>query len=109
MRFAVRYDRFLRRLVPVPRVRAGRFPQCARLSEAVRRAINERTGLDTELSTSGGTSDGRFIAPHGVDVVEVGPINKTIHKTNEEILVEDIPLLTDIYYRIVELLLVEDE
>ena len=80
-----------------------------RLSEAVRRAINERTGLDPELSTSGGTSDGRFIAPHGVDVVEVGPINKTIHKTNEEILVEDIPLLTDIYYRIVELLLVEDE
>ena len=80
-----------------------------RLSEAVRRAINERTGLDPELSTSGGTSDGRFIAPHGVDVVEVGPINKTIHKTNEEILVEDIPLLTDIYYRIAELLLVEDE
>ena len=79
-----------------------------RLSEAARRAVKERTGLDPELSTSGGTSDGRFIAPHGVDVVEIGPVNKTIHKTNEEILVEDIPLLTDIYYRIVELLLVED-
>ena len=71
--------------------------------------IRDSTGLDPELSTSGGTSDGRFIAPHGVDVVEVGPINKTIHKTNEEILVEDIPLLTEIYYRIAELLLVEDE
>ena len=78
------------------------------LSEATRRAVKELTGLDPELSTSGGTSDGRFIAPHGVDVVEIGPINKTIHKTNEEILVEDIPRLTDIYYRIAELLLVEN-
>lgn len=79
-----------------------------RLSQAVSQAVKEQTGLDPELSTSGGTSDGRFIAPHGVDVVEVGPINKTIHKVNEEILIEDIPRLTDIYYRIAELLLVED-
>ena len=77
-------------------------------SQAVSRAVKELTGLDPELSTSGGTSDGRFIAPHGVDVVEFGPINKTIHKVNEEILVEDIPRLTDIYYRIAELLLVEN-
>ena len=79
-----------------------------RLSQAVSRAVKELTGLDPELSTSGGTSDGRFIAPHGVDVVEFGPINKTIHKVNEEILVEDIPRLPDIYYRIAELLLVEN-
>ncbi len=77
------------------------------LSEATCRAVREHTGVDPELSTSGGTSDGRFIAPHGVDVVEVGPINKTIHKVNEEILIEDIPRLMEIYYRIAELLLVE--
>jgi succinyl-diaminopimelate desuccinylase len=78
-----------------------------RLSDAVRRAIRECTGLEPELSTSGGTSDGRFIAPHGVDVVEVGPINQTIHKVNEEIPVADIPRLVDIYYRIAELLLIQ--
>jgi len=80
-----------------------------RLSRAVSRAVKELTGLDPELSTSGGTSDGRFIAPHGVDVVELGPINKTIHKVNEEILVEDIPRLAEIYHRITELLLVEND
>ena len=77
------------------------------LSAAVCRAVKEHTGLDPALSTSGGTSDGRFIAPYGVDVVEVGPINKTIHKVNEEVLLADIPRLVDIYYRIVELLLIE--
>ena len=80
-----------------------------RLSDAVRRAVRECTGLEPELSTSGGTSDGRFIAPHGVDVVEVGPINQTIHKVNEEILVADIPRLVDIYFRIAELLLVQPD
>lgn len=77
------------------------------LSGAVSQAVEEVTGLRPELSTSGGTSDGRFIAPHGVDVVEVGPVNKTIHKVNEEILVADIPRLQTIYRRIAELLLVE--
>jgi len=76
-----------------------------RLSEAVSRAVRDTTGVEPELSTSGGTSDGRFIAPYGVDVVEVGPLNGTIHKVNEEILVADIPRLVDIYYRIAELLL----
>lgn len=79
------------------------------LSSAVSRAVEEVTGRQPELSTSGGTSDGRFIAPHGVDVVEVGPVNKTIHKVNEEILVADIPRLQTIYRRIAELLLVEKE
>jgi succinyl-diaminopimelate desuccinylase len=75
------------------------------LTEAVRRAIREETGVDTELSTSGGTSDGRFIAPYGAAVVEIGPINRTIHKVNEEVLVEDLLRLERIYFRIAELLL----
>ena len=76
-----------------------------RLSRAVSQAVEEVTGLRPQLSTSGGTSDGRFIAPHGVEVVELGPVNKTIHKINEEILVADIPRLQEIYRRICELLL----
>ncbi len=79
------------------------------LSNAVSKAVEEVTGLQPELSTSGGTSDGRFIAPHGVDVVEVGPVNKTIHKVNEEILVADIPRLQAIYRRICELLLIDPQ
>jgi succinyl-diaminopimelate desuccinylase len=75
------------------------------LTEAVRRAIREETGVDTELSTSGGTSDGRFIAPYGAAVVEIGPINRTIHKVNEEVLVDDLLRLEKIYFRIAELLL----
>ena len=74
------------------------------LTAAVSKAVKESTGLDPELSTSGGTSDGRFIAPYGVDVVEVGPVNKTIHKINEELLLTDIPKLEKIYFRIAELL-----
>jgi succinyl-diaminopimelate desuccinylase len=76
-----------------------------RLTGAVREAIREETGLDPELSTSGGTSDGRFIAPYGVDVVELGPVNATIHKINEEVSVDDLERLERIYFRIAELLL----
>lgn len=76
------------------------------LTAAVTRAIEEETGLEPELSTSGGTSDGRFIAPYGIDVVEVGPINATIHKVNEEVATDDLLALERIYYRIAELLLV---
>ena len=60
-------------------------------------SIAEVTGLDTELSTAGGTSDGRFIAPHGVQVIELGPVNATIHKVDENISVADLNTLTDIY------------
>ena len=60
-------------------------------------SINEVTGLDPELSTAGGTSDGRFIAPHGVQVIELGPVNATIHKIDENISVDDLNTLTDIY------------
>lgn len=67
------------------------------LTEAVKNAIKEVTGLETSLSTGGGTSDGRFIAPSGAQVVEVGPCNKTIHKVNEEVLVEDLDRLSQIF------------
>lgn len=77
-----------------------------RLTEAVTQAVREETGLTPELSTSGGTSDGRFIAPYGIDVIELGPINKTIHKVNELVTVEDLERLERIYFRIAELLLV---
>jgi succinyl-diaminopimelate desuccinylase len=76
-----------------------------RLTETVRQAVVEETGLDPELSKSGGTSDGRFIAPYGIDVVELGPLNATIHKVNEEVAVEDLLRLERIYFRIAELLL----
>ena len=67
------------------------------LVDAVKKSIKEVTGLDTELSTAGGTSDGRFIAPTGTQVIEVGPCNATIHKLNECIAVEELQILTDIY------------
>ena len=76
-----------------------------RLTEAVQQAVHETTGLTPELSTSGGTSDGRFIAPYGIDVVELGPINETIHKVNELVSIADLEALERIYFRIAELLL----
>jgi succinyl-diaminopimelate desuccinylase len=77
------------------------------LTAAVQAAVREATGLDPELSTSGGTSDGRFIAPYGIDVVELGPINETIHKVNEVVSIADLERLEQIYFRIAELLLLE--
>lgn len=67
------------------------------LTAAVSKAIVAETGVEPELSTSGGTSDGRFIAPAGVQVVEFGPINATIHKINESVSVGDIDRLSRIY------------
>lgn len=75
------------------------------LVNAVVAAIKAETGIDTELSTSGGTSDGRFIAPTGAQVVELGPINATIHKVNECISVDDLNKLSLIYERTLENLL----
>jgi len=77
------------------------------LTAAVRAAVREETGLDPELSTSGGTSDGRFIAPYGVDVIELGPLNATIHSVNELVAIEDLDRLERIYFRIAEQLLVK--
>ncbi|HZF28180.1 MAG TPA: succinyl-diaminopimelate desuccinylase [Gammaproteobacteria bacterium] len=76
-----------------------------KLTAAVQQAIAEEAGLTTELSTSGGTSDGRFIAPYGVDVIELGPINKTIHQVNEHVAAADLDRLERMYFRIAELLL----
>ena len=71
-----------------------------RLIPAVQAAVKGVTGIDPELSTSGGTSDGRFISPAGAEVVEIGAVNATIHKFNEEILVADIDRLKSIYRQI---------
>lgn len=75
------------------------------LVEATTAAIAEVSGLAAELSTSGGTSDGRFIAPTGAQVVELGPVNATIHKLNECVKVADLEQLTDIYVAILRRLL----
>lgn len=75
------------------------------LVDACKSCIHEVTGLDTELSTSGGTSDGRFIAPTGAQVVELGPINATIHQIDERVSIADLDTLSDIYERILVKLL----
>ena len=74
------------------------------LVDAARRAIAEMTGLQTQLSTSGGTSDGRFIAPICPQVIELGPPNASIHKVDEHIALADMAPLSAIYRRILELL-----
>jgi len=75
------------------------------LVEAVRAAIREVSGMETELSTGGGTSDGRFIAPTGAQVIELGPINATIHKLNECVAVADLDILSAQYQGILVRLL----
>jgi succinyl-diaminopimelate desuccinylase len=75
------------------------------LSQAVVQAIQEQVNRTPELSTTGGTSDGRFIAPTGAQVVELGVINATIHKVNENVRVEDVVKLSGMYERIMELML----
>lgn len=75
------------------------------LVEATVASIREVTGLTPQLSTAGGTSDGRFIAPTGAQLVEVGPINATIHKLNEVVLATDLPRLAAIYRGIIERML----
>jgi succinyl-diaminopimelate desuccinylase len=75
------------------------------LIDATCRAIADVTGIETELSTGGGTSDGRFIAPTGTQVVELGPVNATIHKVNECVGIEEIERISTIYERILARLL----
>ena len=70
------------------------------LVDAVARAIRKVAGIETELSTTGGTSDGRFIADICPQVVEFGPTNRTIHKINECIAVDDLQVLPRIYEQI---------
>lgn len=76
-----------------------------RLLQATRQAIRAITGLETQTSTSGGTSDGRFIAPLGVEVTELGPLNATIHKVDECVPVNDLDTLSRIYEQMISLLL----
>jgi len=75
------------------------------LVDAARDAIKETTGIDTELSTSGGTSDGRFIAPTGSQVLELGPLNATIHQVNECVGVAELDTISTYYEKIMEKLL----
>ncbi|WP_231757710.1 succinyl-diaminopimelate desuccinylase [Microbulbifer elongatus] len=75
------------------------------LVESAQAAIKKVTGRETELSTAGGTSDGRFIAPTGAQVVELGPVNATIHKVDECVKAEDLDLVKDMYREILKGLL----
>jgi succinyl-diaminopimelate desuccinylase len=79
-----------------------------RLTEVVSAAVLDVTGRTPEFSTSGGTSDGRFIAPTGAQVVEIGVGNATIHKVNECVRVADVERLSVIYERIMDRLLGPD-
>jgi succinyl-diaminopimelate desuccinylase len=75
------------------------------LVTAAKKAIKNVTNVDTTLSTSGGTSDGRFIAPTGAQVLELGVLNATIHQINEHVNVADLEPLAEIYEQILENLL----
>lgn len=79
------------------------------LSDAARQAVMEIGGVTPVLSTTGGTSDGRFIAPTGASVVELGVLNATIHKVNECVKIADVDALALMYERIMELLLAPSE
>jgi len=76
-----------------------------RLIDSVGQAVRETAGGSPALSTGGGTSDGRFISPAGTDVVELGPVNASIHKVDEHVSIDDVIALTDMYQRIMELML----
>lgn len=76
------------------------------LIDAAHTAIKKVTGLKTLDDTGGGTSDGRFIAPTGAQVIELGPLNESIHKINENVGVEDLEILSEIYENILIDLLV---
>ena len=80
--------------------------QPEKLIQATNSAVEAITQIKPALSTSGGTSDGRFIAPYGVETIELGPINATIHQVNECVSIQDLTLLSQIYYRILENLLI---
>jgi succinyl-diaminopimelate desuccinylase len=75
------------------------------LVQATQQAIKYCTGKETLLSTAGGTSDGRFIAPTGAQVIELGPVNATIHKIDECVKIDDLDTLADIYQDILKQLL----
>ena len=67
------------------------------LTSATAKVIKAQTGIETDLSTGGGTSDGRFIAKLGCELIELGPINRSIHKIDEEVKIDDLLRLKDLY------------
>jgi succinyl-diaminopimelate desuccinylase len=75
------------------------------LVNAAQQAIRQHAGITTSLETTGGTSDGRFIAPTGAQVLELGPVNESIHKLNEHVSIDDLELLSKIYESMLEKLL----
>ncbi|MDR3443318.1 MAG: succinyl-diaminopimelate desuccinylase [Legionella sp.] len=79
------------------------------LLDSAQQAITEVLGTAPELSTSGGTSDGRFIAPYGVEVIELGPVNATIHQINESVLLNDLHQLEALYFSICKILLLSEK
>ena len=70
------------------------------LRNIVTKSIKKITGINTIEDTGGGTSDGRFMHPHGAEVVELGPINASIHKIDEHIKISELWTLKDIYKKI---------
>lgn len=81
------------------------YCQPGRLVQACEQAVYDTTRTRPELSTSGGTSDGRFIAPTGAQVVELGPVNESIHKVDEHIDIRQLEQLKDIYEKVLQSLL----
>lgn len=79
--------------------------QKGKLLTAAQQSIREITGLETALSTGGGTSDGRFIAPTGAEVIELGPRNNSVHQVNEHIDLAELEVLKNIYYGILRLII----
>ena len=76
-----------------------------KLIDTVQRVVSELLDTECALSTSGGTSDGRFIAPMGCELVELGPVNASIHKVDECVAVADLQPLARVYERVLEELL----
>jgi succinyl-diaminopimelate desuccinylase len=77
--------------------------QPASLVQAVQKVVREETGIEPELSTTGGTSDGRFIAQVCPEVIELGPPNASIHKIDEHVAIAELETLKNIYRRLIEL------
>ena len=80
-------------------------PRDAELVQAARQAVTAVTGRSAQCSTAGGTSDGRFIAPTGAEVVEIGHVNHSIHQVDEHVAIADLETLARIYQRVMEELL----
>lgn len=81
------------------------FSPPGKLADACEKVIHQICGLTTKPNTTGGTSDGRFIAQLGCEIVELGVVNKTIHQINEHIAVNDLIQLSEIYYEVLKQLL----